>query len=250
MPEAAKIAIQDMENLLHIEQQHGPLEAIFAAATFVARLKEIRSRLKELQYTGTTYTLPVLHSELMKLQLSSSAAFGMSLPALSHGIWILREAIHAANILVDGPLSEDERTSLEGFAFSKGERERKKGSIISAWKGLPERDGIRLEILDVVHEHRGRCSSKDKDTNTAEEFDVGQLMNIIRIWKLRLSRHMFALKCPANFKSEYFQSQTPEQAAHMHVLFDLVSCRSILSINDIEKEDLLPQNSPLAPGVS
>ena len=90
MLEAAKIAIQDMENLLHIEQQHGPLEAIFAAATFVARLKEIRSRLKELQYTGTTYTLPVLHSELMKLQLSSSAAFGMSLPALSHGIWIKR----------------------------------------------------------------------------------------------------------------------------------------------------------------
>ena len=46
MPEAAKIAIQDMEDLLLNEQQHGPLEAIFAAATFVARLKEIRSRLK------------------------------------------------------------------------------------------------------------------------------------------------------------------------------------------------------------
>ena len=250
MPEAAKIAIQDMEDLLLNEQQHGPLEAIFAAATFVARLKEIRSRLKELQYIGSTYTLPVLHTELMKLQLSSSAAFGMSLPALSHGIWMLREAIHAAHILGDDPLSEDEHTLLEGFAFFKGERERKKGSNISAWKGLPQRDGIWLEILDLVHEYRGQHISKDKDKNTAEEFNVGQIMKIIRIWKLRLSRHMFTPKCPANFRIEYFELQTPEQAAHMHVLFDLVTCRSISCINDREKEDLLPQNSPLAPGVS
>jgi len=114
---------------MHNEHQHGPLEAIFAAATFVGRLKEIRSRRKELQHNGITYTLRVLHTELMKLQLSSSAAFGMSLPALSHGIWILREEIHAVHKLSDDPLSEDERTSLEGFAFSKGERERTTSSV-------------------------------------------------------------------------------------------------------------------------
>jgi len=89
----------------------------------------------------------------MNLHLSSSAAFGMSLHALSYGIWMLSEAIHAAHKLGDDPLSDDERTSLEGLAFSKGERERKKANIISAWKGLPERRGIRLEIHDLVHEH-------------------------------------------------------------------------------------------------
>lgn len=250
MSEVPKIDVQDMEDLMHNVQQHGPLEAIFAAATFVARLCELRLRVKERKYVGTTYTLPVLHYELMQMQLSSTAVFCMSLPAFSHGMWMLREATHAAHVGSDDPLSEDERRSLEGFAFMKGERERKKGSIISAWKGFPQRDGIRLEIFHLVSEHRGQHISNGKDEKTAEKFDLGQIMKIIRIWKLRLSKYMFALNCPANFKSGYYQLLTPEQVAHMKALFDLVTCRSILCISDREKEDLLSENSPLAPGVN
>jgi len=44
-----KITVEDVEDLMHNEHQHGPLQAIFAAATFVARLKEMKSRLTELQ---------------------------------------------------------------------------------------------------------------------------------------------------------------------------------------------------------